>query len=85
MTTIRATVTCPDCDHEETFESLGAARQWIDDHERETGHDPVWELGELASGVERAGASAGVCGIPGSDGKFGNENGSDSRDEFGSP
>lgn len=71
MKTPRARVACPDCGHEEAFESLAEARRWIDEHERETGHDPVWELGEMASGVERAGASAGVCGIPGSDGEFG--------------
>lgn len=71
MTSPRATVSCPACGHEETFESLADARAWIDDHERETGHDPTWELGELSPGVERAGASAGVCGIPGSDSPFG--------------
>lgn len=63
----RASVWCPGCGFEGTFDSLPAAREWIDDHERQAGHDPVWEIDGMASGVERAGAAAGVCGIPGSD------------------
>ncbi|WP_340099736.1 DUF7542 family protein [Salinibaculum salinum] len=66
MTAQRATVTCPDCALEEAFEKLQAARACIERHRRETGHDPVWDLAPLSSGVERAGEAAGVCGIPGS-------------------
>jgi len=57
-----ATVTCPDCGLTERFEKLQAARSYVQTHRRETGHDPVWELGNLAAGVERAGAAAGGCG-----------------------
>lgn len=63
MATPRATVHCDDCNQTESFESLAAARQWIDDHESATGHDPTWELGRLSDGVELAGDSAGICGI----------------------
>ena len=70
MTTTRATVTCPDCDLRESFEKLGPARACIERHRQETGHDPVWELGDLADGVVRAGDAAGVCGIPGSSDGF---------------
>lgn len=62
MTDTRATVTCPDCDLEEAFEKLATARERIEEHRTETGHDPTWELGHLDSGVERAGDDAGVCG-----------------------
>ena len=60
----RARVLCPGCGFEGAFDSLSAAREWIDDHERETGHDPSWEITGIATGVERAGSAAGVCGIP---------------------
>ncbi|WP_136716942.1 DUF7542 family protein [Halorientalis salina] len=66
MSNHRATVTCPSCELEETFEKLQEARTCIEDHRVETGHDPQWELATLSSGVERAGAAAGVCGRPGS-------------------
>lgn len=66
MANQRATVTCPDCPLDETFEKLGPARACIEGHRRETGHDPIWELASLSSGVERAGEAAGVCGVPGS-------------------
>ncbi|MFB6170320.1 MAG: hypothetical protein ABEJ06_04150 [Haloarculaceae archaeon] len=62
MSRERATVTCPDCDHEETFAKLGAARSFIQRHRAETGHWATWELHRLDAGVERAGDEAGVCG-----------------------
>ena len=58
----RATVRCPDCDLEETFEKLQPARVRIETHRAETGHDPRWDLDSMSSGVERAGDEAGVCG-----------------------
>jgi len=58
------TVFCPACDRTETFEKLGTAREFIETHRTETGHEATWELPSLASGVERAGADAGVCGRP---------------------
>ncbi|WP_435181793.1 DUF7542 family protein [Halorussus sp. AFM4] len=64
MTDERATVTCPDCDLDETFDRLGAARARIETHRTEAGHEAEWELHRLDSGVERAGADAGVCGRP---------------------
>jgi hypothetical protein len=64
MTHTRATVRCPDCGLIETFERLQSARTFLETHRKETGHDPDWELAALSSGVERAGAAAGVCGIP---------------------
>lgn len=66
MSNDQATVTCPSCGLEETFEKLQAARTCIEDHRAETGHDPVWELHGFSEGVERAGDAAGVCGRPGS-------------------
>lgn len=60
----RAVVRCPDCDLVETFEKLQPARERIDSHRAETGHEPYWELGRLSPGVERAGAAAGICGVP---------------------
>ncbi len=71
MASHRATVTCPDCDLTESFSKLGEAREHIEHHRHETGHDPVWELAELDDGVVRAGDAAGVCGIPGSSDGFG--------------
>lgn len=65
MADTRATVTCPDCDLEEAFDKLATARARIEEHRTETGHDPTWELGQLDSGVERAGDDAGVCGRTG--------------------
>lgn len=62
MTTQRATVRCSDCDLTESFEKLQPARERIEAHRAETGHDPYWELGELSPGVVRAGDAAGVCG-----------------------
>lgn len=63
MATDRATVTCPDCDFDASFEKLQSARAAIERHRRETSHDPVWELAPLADGVVRAGDAAGVCGL----------------------
>lgn len=60
----RATVTCPECELMETFTKLREARARIEDHRLATGHDPIWELSNLSSGVERAGDEAGVCGRP---------------------
>jgi len=57
-----ATVSCPDCDLRETFENLQPARECVERHRRETGHEPVWELGPLSEGVVRAGDAAGGCG-----------------------
>ncbi|MFB6123228.1 MAG: hypothetical protein ABEJ78_07195 [Haloferacaceae archaeon] len=62
MAESRATVVCPECDLEETFATLGAARTALETHRTETGHDATWELDRLAAGVERAGEDAGVCG-----------------------
>lgn len=58
----RATVTCPTCGLEESFDRLAAARTRIEEHREGTGHDPLWELSRIAPGVERAGEEAGVCG-----------------------
>jgi hypothetical protein len=60
----RATVSCHDCALHETFGRLGDARSLIERHREETGHEAVWELGRLSSGVVRAGEEAGVCGRP---------------------
>ena len=57
------TVSC-DCGLTEVFDSLGAARAFVEEHRTATGHDPTWEFGKLAAGVERAGDEAGVCGSP---------------------
>ena len=65
MSRKRATVTCPDCDLEETFAKLGTARAAIEAHREETGHWATWELSRLDPGVERAGDEAGVCGRDG--------------------
>lgn len=54
-------VRCPDCDLSERFEKLQAARERLEDHRKVTGHDPYWELGAFASGVQRAGDAAGSC------------------------
>jgi hypothetical protein len=61
----RATVTCGDCEFEESFDRLRDARTAVERHRASTGHDPTWEIGSLAAGVERAGEDAGVCGRPG--------------------
>lgn len=58
-------VACQDCGFRESFPNLGKARVALDDHETETGHDIDWEIDRVASGVEQAGADAGICGIPG--------------------
>lgn len=58
------TVSCPACDLTESFDSLGAARAFVEEHRTETGHEPTWKLPSLAEGVERAGDEAGVCGRP---------------------
>ena len=65
MTARRATVTCPECGRREPFEKLATARAFIETHREETGHEATWELHRLASGVERAGDDAGVCGRTG--------------------
>jgi hypothetical protein len=62
MPASHATVTCPDCDLREAFEKLQPARERVERHRRETGHDPTWDLGSLADGVVRAGDAAGDCG-----------------------
>lgn len=58
------TITCERCGMTERFDSLGAAREAVESHRAETGHDATWELGRLAAGVERAGDEAGICGRP---------------------
>jgi hypothetical protein len=58
------TVSCPACDRTETFEKLGTAREFIETHRTETGHEATWGLPSLSAGVERAGDEAGVCGRP---------------------
>ena len=62
MSSDHAVVTCPDCDLQNVFEKLQPARECVERHRRETGHEPVWTLGPLADGVVRAGAAAGGCG-----------------------
>lgn len=57
-------VTCAACERKETFGTLGTAREFIEDHRTETGHEATWELPQLSTGVERAGDEAGVCGRP---------------------
>ena len=57
-------VSCGACDLTKSFDSLGAAREFVEAHRVETGHEAEWELSRLASGVERAGDEAGVCGRP---------------------
>jgi hypothetical protein len=44
------------------FEKLQSARECIERHRRETGHDPVWVLSALADGVVRAGDTASGSG-----------------------
>jgi len=60
----RATVACPECGQQETFDRLARARTFIETHRSETGHEATWELHRLSPGVERAGDDAGVCGRP---------------------
>lgn len=59
-------VTCTTCAYEESFSTLRAAREALDAHERETGHDVDWSVNGVPPGVEAAGDAAGVCGVPGS-------------------
>lgn len=61
----KVTVDCIDCAYAETYDSLRVARTELDEHERTTGHTVDWEIESLSTGVERAGADAGVCGIGG--------------------
>lgn len=56
---------CRECAFRASFSRLGRARVALDAHEAETGHVVDWEIERVASGVERAGADAGVCGLPG--------------------
>lgn len=65
MTDRGVTVICPDCGVREGFATLRPAREFVEHHRRETGHEPDWEIRGLSPGVERAGADAGVCGVPG--------------------
>ncbi|MWV39034.1 hypothetical protein [Natrialba sp. INN-245] len=57
-------IECHDCAFRESFANLGRARIALDDHESETGHSVDWEIDSVAPGVERAGADAGICGVP---------------------
>jgi len=61
----RVVVACDDCSFESTHAKLRSARTTLDDHRSETGHAVDWRIESLSGGVERAGAAAGVCGIPG--------------------
>ncbi|MGB9957887.1 DUF7542 family protein [Haloferax prahovense] len=63
MSIPRATVSCLTCGLEERFSKLADARLRIEEHRAETGHDPTWELGRFAPGVEKMGDDAGVCGV----------------------
>ncbi|RKD89064.1 DUF7542 family protein [Halopiger aswanensis] len=56
-------VECRDCEFRESFTNLRRARVALDDHES-TGHDVDWQIDRVAAGVERAGADAGICGMP---------------------
>lgn len=58
-------VECRECAYRESFSRLGRARVALEDHESATGHVADWEIDRVASGVERAGADAGICGLPG--------------------
>ena len=58
-------VECADCEFDGSFRNLRTARVALDKHESETGHSVDWDIERVDSGVERAGADAGVCGIPG--------------------
>ena len=62
----RIVVACADCRFESAYSTLRAARSALADHEAEHGHTVDWRIEALSSGVERAGAAAGVCGVPGS-------------------
>lgn len=62
----RVVVVCADCRFESVYSTLRAARSALADHEAEHGHTVDWRIEALSSGVERAGAAAGVCGVPGS-------------------
>ncbi|WP_440992055.1 DUF7542 family protein [Haloarchaeobius baliensis] len=58
-------VECTDCEYRESFRNLRTARVALDEHESESGHSVDWDIERVDNGVERAGADAGVCGIPG--------------------
>ncbi|GEM_PF-174198 len=57
-------IECRDCDFQESFTNLGRARVALDEHES-AGHEVDWQINQVAAGVERAGADAGVCGVDG--------------------
>ena len=65
MERTRVVVACDDCSFESTHAKLRSARTTLDDHRSETGHAVDWRIESLSGGVERAGAAAGVCGVPG--------------------
>ncbi|WP_306060757.1 DUF7542 family protein [Natronococcus wangiae] len=58
-------IACCDCEFRESFANLGIARTALSDHESATDHGVDWQINRVAAGVERAGADAGVCGVPG--------------------
>jgi len=62
----RVVVVCADCRFESAYSTLRAARSALADHEAERDHTVDWRIEALSGGVERAGAAAGVCGVPGS-------------------
>ncbi|MCF2208271.1 hypothetical protein KVP04_03530 [Halobacterium salinarum] len=62
MPTGEILVSCS-CGFEAAFDRLRDARGVLAAHE-DAGHDAEWEIQRLASGVEEAGADAGVCGDP---------------------
>lgn len=65
MTGTHVAVRCLDCEFREEYSKLPEARSALDAHESETDHTVNWQIEKLSSGVERAGADAGVCGRSG--------------------
>ncbi|RAW44787.1 hypothetical protein DQW50_12290 [Halorubrum sp. 48-1-W] len=64
MDRTRVVVRCAECRFEATHDRLRTARETLATHEADTGHAVDWRIESLAPGVERAGADAGVCGLP---------------------
>ncbi|MWV65425.1 hypothetical protein GRS48_11440 [Halorubrum sp. JWXQ-INN 858] len=64
MDRTRVVVRCGECEFQGAYGSLRDARVALAEHERDTGHAVDWRIDEVAAGVKRAGADAGVCGRP---------------------
>ncbi|WP_066411640.1 DUF7542 family protein [Halorubrum aethiopicum] len=64
MARTRVVVRCADCRFESIHDRLRSARETLTAHEADAGHAVDWRIESLAPGVERAGADAGVCGLP---------------------